>query len=110
MSGLRQKWADGRARSLMTSKEQLVGDIATRLGIDPPPMSTGSTEPKEIFVTINRQLGLGLDERSTKPELARAIVECAGHSWAPDYESRGSTVTAAGLLAVVKAVDFFLAD
>lgn len=94
----------------MASKEYLVAAIAGRLGIPPPPMSTGSTEPKEVFAAVNRQLGLGLDDRSSKPELARAIVESAGYTWKPDYESRGSTVTAAGLNAVLSAVEFFLAE
>lgn len=94
----------------VTSKEELVAAIARHLGISPPPMSTGSTEPKQIFVAVNRQLGLGLDDRLSKPDLARAIVESAGYSWAPDYESRGSTVTAAGLVAVLKAVEFFLSE
>lgn len=92
----------------MESKERLVAGIAAKLGIAPPAMSTGSTEPKEILVAVNRQLGLGLDDRSSKPELARGIVESAGYKWAPDYESRGSTVTAPGLSAVLKAVEFFL--
>ena len=73
-------------------------------------MSTGSTEPKGIFVAVNDYLGLGLREELSKPDMARGIVESAGHRWLPDYESRGSTVTAAGLEAVLTAVDFFLRD
>ena len=89
-------------------KEELVGEIAKHLGLRPPPMSTGSTESKEVFLAINRELGLGLSEQLTKPELARAIVESAGHVWWPDFESRGSTVTAGGLNAVLQAVEFFV--
>ena len=70
-------------------------------------MSTGSTEPREIFVLINTQLGLGIDETLTKPEFAKAIVERAGLVWSPDCESRGSTVTLLGLELVLDAVRFF---
>jgi hypothetical protein len=94
----------------MQTKEELVHAIAQRLGITTPAMSTGSTEPKEIFVAVNRELGLGLDESASKPDLACAIVESAGYRWAPDFESRGSTVTASGLAAVLRAVAFFLKD
>ena len=94
----------------MITKEELVQTIALRLKTPSPRMSTGSTEPREIFDLVNEMLGLGLDvERHlTKPELARAIVEAAGFQWLPDYESRGGTVTRRGLTAVLRAVDLFL--
>jgi hypothetical protein len=90
-------------------KVDIVGMIAGRLGVHPPPMSTGSKEPKAIFQFVNDRLGLGLDDRLAKQELARGIVEASGHAWHPDFESRGGTVTRDGLLAVLRAVDFFLA-
>lgn len=73
-------------------------------------MSTGSTEPREIFDLVNEALGLGLelDRPLTKPEMARGIVEAAGYPWLADYESRGGTVTRAGLTAVLEAVKLFL--
>ena len=70
-------------------------------------MSTGSTEPKAIFLLVNDALGLGISTRKTKPELARAIVEASGEVWEPSHESRGGTVTLHGLLAVRRAVHFF---
>jgi hypothetical protein len=94
----------------VVTKGEIVSEIAHLLGTLAPPMSTGSTEPKEIFLAINTELGLGLDPDLTKPQLAQAIVESAGYSWSPDFESRGSTVTASGLVAVLRAVEFFLAD
>ena len=57
---------------------------------------------------VNNQLGLGLDPRGTKPQLARGIVEASGAVWLPTYESRGATVTRAGLAAVHRAVEFFV--
>lgn len=89
-------------------KGDIVADIAATLGIASPPMSTGSTEPRTIFTAVNDQLGLGLDPDGTKQELARGIVEASGASWHPDYESRGATITRSGLLAVHRAVRFFL--
>lgn len=72
-------------------------------------MSTGSTEPREIFVLVNDVLGLGIAPSKTKPELARAIVEASGEVWTASSESRGGTVTLEGLLAVRRAVTFFSA-
>jgi hypothetical protein len=90
------------------SKADIVAEIAGLLGVDVPPMSTGSTEPREIFVVVNHRLGLGLRENGTKQELARGIVEAAGQAWHPDYESSGATVTKPGLLAVLDAVVYFV--
>ena len=92
----------------MNTKEELVAEIAGLLGVRPPPMSTGSTEPRRIFELVNEVLGIGLPvEHLTKPELARAIVESAGHVWPATAESSGGTVTNTGLVAVLNAVRFF---
>jgi len=89
-------------------KIDIVYELAHEIGVPPPPMSTGSTEPRIIFVLINERLGLGIDERLGKSDLARSIVEASGERWHPDYESRGATVTKSGLLAVLDAVRYFL--
>jgi len=88
-------------------KSDLVWIIAETIGVDPPRMSTGSTVPKEIFLLVNDSLGLGLDPRMTKPEMAKSIVELSGCAWPATAESRGGTVTADGLRAVLRAVQFF---
>lgn len=93
----------------MITKEQIVDSIAGLLGVAPPKISTGSTEPREIFDLVNTVFGLGLSSSLTKPELARAIVEATGECWNADYESRGGTVTRNGLLAVYRAVAYFVA-
>jgi hypothetical protein len=90
------------------TKADLVWEVAGLLAVTAPPMSTGSTEPRVIFDLIDDRLGLGVTARRTKPEAARAIVEAAGFAWQPTYESRGGTVTLEGLVAVVRAVRFFL--
>lgn len=89
-------------------KDEIVEAIADALGVASPPMSTGSTEPRRIFELANDRLGLGLDPKLGKPELARGIVMASGAEWHPDYESRGATVTKAGLHAVLVAVRFFV--
>ncbi len=94
----------------MTTKAEIVSDVSALLGFKAPPMSTGSTEPRDFFAAINRVLGLGLDPDGGKQGLARGIVEAAGMPWEPDYESRGATVTLKGLEAVASAVDFFVAE
>lgn len=92
----------------MTSKADIVWDIAIKLGVEAPKMSTGSTEPREIFEIVNDRLGLGIDTRLTKPEMARRIAEAAGLTWNAHHESRGGTVTKAGLETVLVAVDHFV--
>jgi hypothetical protein len=89
-------------------KADVVQEIAQALGVPAPPMSTGSTEPKTIFLLVNEALGLRLSPKMTKPDLARAIVEASGEVWGASYESRGGTVTLDGLKAVRRAVAFFV--
>jgi len=91
-------------------KVEIVCEIARLLGVPAPHMSTGSKEPREIFDLVNGRLGLGIDPKSDKPGMARGIVEASGRRWAPDYESRGATVTKSGLLAVLEAVEFFVRE
>ena len=89
------------------TKKDIVAAIAACLGVEAPPMSRGSTEPREIFLLIDRHLVLGIapSGRGSKPALAKAIVDSAAcELWLPDYGSTGSTVTVAGLRAVLRAV------
>ena len=85
-------------------KGELVRDIAQRLGVPAPPMSTGSTEPKAILVVANEVLGLGHSSRLSKPRLAAAICASAGIDWDYGCESTGGTITAEGLIRVHRAV------
>lgn len=89
-------------------KSDVVAEIAGLIGVDVPAMSTGSTEPRAIFDSVNERLGLGIDPGLTKEAMARAIVECTGAAWHPEFESRGATVTLPGLFAVRDAVRFLL--
>ena len=61
-----------------TTKKEVIDEISSLIGVSLPPLSTGSTESREIFEIINRELGLGINDASTKPEFAREIVERAG--------------------------------
>ena len=94
---------------MRVQKVELVAAIATELGVGAPKMSTGSTEPKEIFLLANDVLGLGLSTGLTKPELARGIVEASGGVWTATCESRGGTVPAEGIERVLAAVRLFVA-
>lgn len=91
----------------MRYKSDYVWAIANLIEVPLPHMSTGSTEPRQLFVDINEQLGLGLPANGTKPELAKGIVEASGAVWLPKHESSGSTITRDGLDAVHAAVEFF---
>jgi len=46
------------------SKAELVAEIADVLGVESPRMSTGSTEPKEIFTLVNEDNILALLQHS----------------------------------------------
>jgi hypothetical protein len=99
----------------VATKAEIVADIAHEIGIATPRMSTGSTEPREIFSAIDQRYGLRIEENSliesgripTKPDLARCIVTSAGLPWMPTFESSGGTVTRDGLTQVLRAVRFF---
>jgi hypothetical protein len=89
-------------------KEDVVVEISQLLCVAPPRMSTGSTEPKELFHLIYETLGFGVEVKKSKPNMARDLVIMAGLVWDPDCESRGSTVTYRGLTKVREAVQIFL--
>ncbi|MBE9937791.1 MULTISPECIES: hypothetical protein [Cellulosimicrobium] len=93
---------------MRVQKKDVVIEIADALGREAPKMSTGSTEPRTIFDMVNKELALGLSTELTKPQIAQAIVESTGEVWAPDFESRGGTVTLKGLQAVRDAVRFYV--
>lgn len=90
------------------NKSELANEITDLLRLPPVHFSTGSTEPKELFLLISDSLGLGIDSILPKPEMARRIVESSGHSWLIDYESTGGTVTLQGLQAVKSSVEYYL--
>lgn len=82
--------------------------ITSKLGLPDVHFSTGSTEPKELFLQVADCLAIDISDVRTKPTIARRIVEVSGEIWLPNYESSGSTVTLDGLKAVHSAVEFFL--
>jgi hypothetical protein len=90
------------------TKEMIAFRICNQLGVKTPGFSIGSTEPKELFTLICDSIGLAPSASATKPQMAAFIVESAGEQWFPSFESAGGTVTREGLLAVEKAVNFFI--
>jgi len=82
--------------------------ITSKLGLPDVDFSTGSTEPKELFLQVAHCLAIDIRDVNTKPTIARRIVEMSGDVWLPNYESSGSTITIDGLKAVHSAVEFFL--
>lgn len=90
-------------------KPEVVRSIANLLGVPAPPSATGSREPKKILELVNDHLGLGFDNRLSKPELAKGIVQAAGLTWTPECWSRPQTLTRQGLLRIETAVKILLA-
>lgn len=71
-------------------------------------LSSGSTEPRGFLVDLTVRFDLPHQGRASKPAIARAIVESAGLSWLPRFESRGSTITLEGLERIWDAVVVFI--
>ena len=78
-------------------KSEVAREITKRLGVPEVQFSSGSTEPRELFILIADSLGLDISDVNTKPTIARRIVELSGGTWHPNCESSGSTVTLEGV-------------
>lgn len=92
------------------NKIEVANEITDLLRVEKVHFSTGSTEPKELFLLIVEALGLGIDPILPKPVMARRIVESAGLAWLPDHESTGGTVTLKGLEVVKSSVEYYLSN
>lgn len=88
-------------------KDEIATYITQRLRVPNVQFSSGSTEPKELVIQIAEAIGLPFNEGSSKPEIAKMIVESSGRAWLPTYESSGSTITREGMYALKDAIDFF---
>lgn len=88
----------------MATKQDILDEVTTRLGLAQLKVSSGSTEPRLFFELVIELLAIEPDGLKDKQGLARRIVEAAGFPWLPQYESRGATVTLPGLIAVRDAV------
>lgn len=68
-------------------------------------VSRGSSEPRDFLLEVANQMGL-LSQATLldKPGIGKLIVESCGEPWLPRYDSRGSTVTKDGLLAIERVV------
>jgi hypothetical protein len=93
----------------METKQKIMSRVCSILRIPEFFVSRGSSEPREFLLEVANQVGLqsqatGLD----KPGIGKLIVESNGEAWLPDYDSRGSTVTKDGLLAIERVVSKML--
>lgn len=89
----------------MSTKQEIIDEICSHLGIPTFHISTGSTEPKEFLTSVVDQLGItSLSTGLDKPELGKLIVEAQGELWLPEYDSTGGTITKEGLEAIQRAV------
>jgi hypothetical protein len=87
------------------TKQTVIDRISSRLSIGTFQVSTGSTEPREFLLAVADQFGLREQaENLDKPNIGKLIVEAHGIKWQPDFDSSGSTITKAGLLAIEEVV------
>ena len=100
----------GRARSSPgRSKQSVVDELCSVIGIGVITLGPGSTEPKRLLVKVADVLGLHVGTDSTKLDIARQIVTSAGHQWLEAFDSTtsesggGGTITTDGILGVLEA-------
>lgn len=92
------------------TKQQTIDEVCEVLGVGPFSVGKGSSEPAQFFLEVAQSLGIEVPSTSSKPEVARRIVEKAGMVWESDCDSRstdsggGSTVTLEGLKLLLSAV------
>lgn len=93
------------------TKQDVLDDVCRLLGIKRQAVSVGSSLPSDVFAEAARQVGV---DASSMPEVCEAIVQKAGHIYAPAFDSRasssggGSTVTLDGIQAMRAALRILL--
>jgi hypothetical protein len=101
----RQKWATNvgtRSQPQWVpakSKALVAAEIADILALDTPELGPGSTLRAAFFHEVGKAVDVDTTGL-TGVQAARAIVQAKGRTWKPEFESRGNTVTVAGLEAL----------
>ncbi len=85
------------------NKLEAVARISNLTGSGPESLGPGSKEHKSVLTNLAKGLGLEIDERASKQESARRILESLGRSWQANYESAGQTITLKGLNALLQS-------
>lgn len=99
---------------MLRTKQAIIDELYALLGSPAPQVSTGSTEPKQVFTDTILKLALPISHALSKPELGKAIATAAGILWTSDCDSTaspsggGSTVTAVGLQRVLQSAQVLL--
>lgn len=94
------------------TKQEICNLISDELGVSRHQHSAGGTEPSAFWHAVARAMGVSTS--GSKTAIARRVAESQGEPWPRDGDSTdqasggGDTVTAAGLLAVRRAVGRFL--
>lgn len=92
----------------VADRQGIIDGLAGLCG-HPKVVSKGASEPKSLLVSLVRYLGLPVDEASSKPALAQAIVLMAGLEWDDHCDSTstpsggGSAITNRGMARLLAA-------
>lgn len=90
------------------NKLEAVARISNLTNSGPETLGPGSKEHKSVLSNLAKGLGLQFEERATKQELGRLILEFLGSRWHGAYESVGQTITLKGLNALLlNATQYF---
>lgn len=85
------------------NKLEVVARISNLTNSGPETLGPGSKERKTVVINLAIGLGLTIDERRTKQQIAAEIANTLGFSWKNEYESVGQTLTLKGLNTLLKA-------
>ena len=90
------------------NKLEAVARISNLTNSGPETLGPGSKEHKSVLSNLALGLGLQFDEKATKQDLGRLILEFLGGHWLGAYESVGQTITLKGLNALLlNSTQFF---
>lgn len=96
------------------TKQEICDQISGALNVARHRHAAGGTEPSAFWHDVAQ--AMGISGSGSKTAIARRVAESQGEPWPQDGDSTdqasggGDTVTAAGLLAVRRAVSRFVAS
>lgn len=85
-----------------SSKAEVTARLYALAGARAEPLGPGSKERKSVLLALGSAVGVELDAKRTKTQLARDAADALGVSWSDDYASTGQTLTLDGLNALLR--------
>lgn len=93
-----------------SNKLEAVIRISNLTNSGPEELGPGSKERKSVLINLASGLGLELDPRHSKQQMANLLSENLGGQWDPIFESAGQTITLQGLNYLLKLASSRLSE